>query len=156
MGIMTLTNTTVAQNVAIESALAGISNFNGIVVLQNTIIARNDVPAILFPFQAVPSDCSGPVTSLGNNLIGDPTATGCTITLQSTDLTGDPGLDAFTNNGTPGNGHFPLLSSNQAIDAGNNAVCLRRDQLGSGGLVLVTSGRSPFKKRTTISTKRTL
>src|SRR5262245_37796818 len=52
-----------------------------------------------------PSDCTGLVTSLGNNLIGNPTFTGCTITLQPTDLTGDPGLGTFTDNGTPGNGH---------------------------------------------------
>jgi hypothetical protein len=32
--------------------------------------------------------------------------------------------------GTPGNGHFPLLPTSQAIDAGNAAVCPRRDQLG--------------------------
>jgi hypothetical protein len=88
------------------------------VLLQNTIIARND-------FSRGPSDCSGPVTSLGNNLMG----TGC-VPLQPSDRTGDPGLDTFTDNGTPGNGHFPLLSTSQAIDAGNNAVCLRKDQLG--------------------------
>jgi len=68
------------------------------------------------------------VTSLGNNLIGDPT--GCTITMQGTDLTGNPGLDTFTDNGTPGNGHFPLLPTSRAIDAGNDAVCPKRDQLG--------------------------
>ena len=70
----------------------------------------------------------GVVTSLGHNLIGDPT--GCTITLQPSDLTGDPGLDAFTDNGRPGNGHFPLLPTSQAIDAGSDAVCPRTDQLG--------------------------
>ena len=48
----------------------GIANVNGIVLLQNTIIARNDTAATS---AIVPSDCSGPVTSLGNNLIGDPT-----------------------------------------------------------------------------------
>ena len=68
------------------------------------------------------------VTSLGHNLIGDPT--GCTITLQRSDLTGDPGLDAFTDDATPGNGHFPLLPTSQAIDAGNTAVCPSTDQLG--------------------------
>ena len=55
---------------------------------------------------------------------------GCTITLQPSDLTGDPGLDAFTDNDRPGNGHFPLLPTSQAIDTGNDAVCPRRDQLG--------------------------
>ena len=73
-------------------------------------------------------DCSGVVTSLGHNLIGDPT--GCTITLQSSDLTGAPGLATFTDNGRPGNGHFPLLPTSQAIDAGDDAVCPRTDQLG--------------------------
>jgi hypothetical protein len=155
-GTMTLTNTTVAQNVAVLRPPGGIGNFdgilllqsstvaenhaefggaggiansNGIVLLQNTIIAGNDTVAS-FSNNVFASDCSGPVTSLGNNLIGNPTATGCTINLQPSDLTGDPGLGTFTDNGTPGNGHFSLLSSSQAIDAGNNAVCFRRDQLG--------------------------
>ena len=73
-------------------------------------------------------DCTGPVTSLGNNVIGDPRL--CMITLQGTDLTGDPGLGTFTDDGTPGNGHFPLLATSQAIDAGNDSACPKRDQLG--------------------------
>jgi hypothetical protein len=92
----------------------------GVVTLQNTILARNTVSA-----SGVGPDCAGPVTSLGNNIIGDPT--GCTITLQATDLTGDPGLGDFTDDGTPGNGHFPLLSTSQAINRGNDAACPRRD-----------------------------
>jgi hypothetical protein len=98
----------------------GIFNVSGTVLLQNTLLARNNAGR--------GPDCSGTVTSLGNNLIGDPT--GCTITLQPSDLTGDPGLDAFTDNGRPGNGHFPLLPTSPAIDAGSDAVCPRRDQLG--------------------------
>jgi len=123
------------------------------VLLQNSILARNDADV---PGQIAPSDCTALVTSLGNNLIGNRTFTGCTITLQPTDLTGDPGLGTFTDNGTPGNGHFPLLSSSQAIDAGNNAVCFRGTNWGGGAWVPVTSGRLPSKIRTTISTKRTL
>ena len=73
-------------------------------------------------------DCAGPITSLGNNLIGDPTQ--CTITLQSSDLSGNPGLDTFTDDGTPGHGHFPLLQTSRAIDAGNDAACPLTDQLG--------------------------
>jgi hypothetical protein len=88
--------------------------------LQNTILALNS--------SMVAPDCSGVVTSLGNNLIGD--TTNCSITLQAGDLTGDPGLDAFTDDGTPGNGHYPLLAGSQAIDAGNDAVCPKTDQLG--------------------------
>jgi hypothetical protein len=51
------------------------------------------------------------------------------ITRRSTSLTGDPGLGAYTDNGRPGNRHFPLLSTSQAIDAGNDATCPRRDQV---------------------------
>jgi hypothetical protein len=92
--------------------------------MQDTLLAGNNVGGS----QGKGADCFGLLDSLGNNLIGDPT--GCTVALLPTDLTGDPGLDTFTDNGTPGNGHFPLLSTSQAIDAGNNAVCLRKDQLG--------------------------
>jgi hypothetical protein len=128
VGVAVLQSTTVAENHVRGSGAGVVNRGTGTVLLQNTIIARNDI----FP-PGVDSDCSGPVTSLGNNLIGNPTGFGpivCTITLQPSDLTGDPGLDTFTDSGKPGNGHFPLLSTSQAIDAGNNAVCLRRDQLG--------------------------
>jgi hypothetical protein len=60
------------------------------VTLQNTLLALNTAPNTLSPSK----DCVGVVTCLGNNLIGDPAD--CTITLQASDLTGDPGLDAFT------------------------------------------------------------
>jgi hypothetical protein len=121
LGFAVLQSTTVAENSGFPD-VGGIRNL-GTVLLQNTIIARN--------VGGQAPDCSS-ATSLGNNLIGDPIGRifPCDITLQPTDLTGDPGLGTFTDNGTPGNGHFPLLSTSQAIDAGNNAVCLRRDQLG--------------------------
>jgi hypothetical protein len=72
--------------------------------------------------------CLCKVSALGTNLIGHPTE--CPLTLQANDLTGDPGLDAFTDDGTPGNGHFPLLSTSQAINKGNDAACTPTDQLG--------------------------
>jgi hypothetical protein len=125
-GTLTLTNSTIVGNTPAVDAF-GVSGGGiftvGTVELQNTILALNMVGL----FGRGP-DCFGTVTSLGNNLIGDPT--GCTITLQPSDLTGDPGLGDFTDNGKPGNGHFPLLPTSQAIDAGNNAVCPKRDQLG--------------------------
>jgi hypothetical protein len=126
-GTLTVTNSTLSGNTAFDRAFPGgigggiFSSGGGTVELQNTILALNMV-GLDSP------DCSGAVTSLGNNLIGDPTR--CTITLQSSDLTGDPGLGAFTDNGKPGNGHFPLLSTSRAIDAGNDGVCPKRDQLG--------------------------
>jgi hypothetical protein len=126
-GTLTLTNSTIVGNTQVEAdsfVVSGGGIFTvGTVELQNTILALNMVGL----FGRGP-DCFGTVTSLGNNLIGDPT--GCTITLEPSDLTGDPGLGDFTDNGKPGNGHFPLLPTSQAIDAGNNAVCPKRDQLG--------------------------
>ena len=117
-----------------------LSNDSGTVLLANTILARNtnasgtDSP-----------DCSGTITSLANNLIGDPT--GCTITLQPSDLTGDPGFGPFTDNGRPGNGHFPLLSTSQAKDAGNDALCPRTDQLGRRRLGPCDIGAIEFRER---------
>jgi hypothetical protein len=123
-GTTRIINSTFAENSISFAGSGGIDETRGgTVELQNTILARNTAG----PIGHLGPDCSGSVTSLGNNLIGDPT--GCTITLQDTDLTGDPGLDTFTDNGTPGNGHFPLLSTSQAIDGGNDAVCPKRDQL---------------------------
>jgi hypothetical protein len=114
-GTTIILNATIADNNA-----GGIHAESGTVILQNTILARNTGA----PFSR---DCGGSVTSLGNNLVGNPT--GCTITPQDTDLTGDPDLDTFIDDGTPGNGHFPLLPGSPAIDAGNDAVCPRFDQL---------------------------
>jgi hypothetical protein len=105
----------------------GIYNTNvGATALQNTIVALNTA-------DTAGPDCSnrigsGSVTSQGHNLVGDPTD--CTFTLLPSDLTGDPGLDAFADDGTPGNGHFPLLFTSQAINAGNDAACPPTDQLG--------------------------
>jgi hypothetical protein len=141
-GTMTLTNTTVAGNITgIDVPIrAGITNFVwngpvGIVELQNTIVASNlvrdysaDEPVIIGH-----SDCAGPITSLGNNLIG--TLDGCALMPQSTDRFGDPGLGAYKDSGAPGGGHFPLLATSPAIDTGNDNVCssnplLATDQLG--------------------------
>jgi hypothetical protein len=95
------------------------------VQLQNTIVADNSA-------HFLGADRTGSVASLfvslGNNLIGD--STGCTISVQFSDLTGDPGLDIFSDHGRPGSGHIPLLSGSPAIDAGNNEACPRTDQLG--------------------------
>jgi len=127
-GTMVITNSTVARNHGenVEAgSVGGLGNAGGTVIMQNTILALNtatgDPRFAFFP------DCSGVVTSHVANLVGDPT--GCTLTPQAS-LTGDPGLDAFTDDGTPGHGHFPLLPTSQAIDAGNDAVCPKRDQLG--------------------------
>jgi hypothetical protein len=124
-GTTILTNSTLADNSVTAPAVFSSALFSAMgatTIVQNTLLARNTGGSSL-------QVCSGPVVSLGHNLIGDPT--GCTITLQPSDLTGKPGLAAFTDDGTPGNGHFPLLPTSQAIDAGNEAACPRTDQLGA-------------------------
>jgi hypothetical protein len=144
-GAMTITNTTIAGNSGLgtgggilnqgslqihDSTITdndafvdggGINNL-GTVELQNTIVARNSKGFGQGP------DCFGPITSLGNNLIGD--STDCSITLLASDKTGDPGLGSFQDDGTPGNGHVPLLETSQAIDAGDPSSCTAADQLG--------------------------
>ena len=100
----------------------------GVLELQNTILASNTVEQPGFPSPiSIPSDCAGILTSFGNNLVGD--LTGCTINLQPTDLTGDPGLGAFVDDGSPGNGRFPLLATSQAVNAGSDSACPATDQL---------------------------
>ena len=145
-GTLLLTNSTLADNIASEGG-GGITQTGGTVLLLNTILAQNrfpDDPRFRPPPGSGP-DCAGSITSLGHNLIGDPT--GCTITLQPSDLTGDPGLGPFTDNGRPGNGHFPLLPTSQAIEAGNNALCPRTDQLGRRRIGPCDIGAIEFRDR---------
>ena len=52
------------------------------------------------------------------------------MTLQPGDLTGDAGLADLADDGNAGNAHYPLLSTSQAIDGGNDAACPPRDQIG--------------------------
>jgi hypothetical protein len=135
-GTLLLTNSTLADNAARVSG-GGIVQRGGTVLLLNTILAQN-----IGPFGP---DCAGSITSLGTNLIGDPT--GCSLTLQPSDLTGAPGLDTFTDNGRPGKGHFPLLPMSQAIDAGTDALCPRTDQLGRRRIGPCDIGAIEFRER---------
>jgi hypothetical protein len=122
-GTLTLTNVTVSDNSSSGFGGGLFAEHDG-VQLQNTIVAGNHA--------GFGADCSGSVaslfTSLGNNLIGDPAD--CAIALLPSDLTGDAGLGAFTDDGTPGNGHLPLLGDSQAVDAGDHASCAPADQVG--------------------------
>lgn len=125
-GTLILLSSTLADNAAVSAGGfrggGGISsNSTATTVLANTIVARNTDNA------GLASDCRGPVVSFGNNLIGDPTD--CIVVFQPTDLFGDPGLAVLTDDGSPGNGHVPLSRGSQAIDAGNDLLCPKRDQL---------------------------
>jgi hypothetical protein len=130
-GNVTIQASTIAHNTANSSfpdsgLIGGIRNSGGIVTLQNTILALNTV---LSRDPPLPADCSETVISLGNNLIGEPS--GCAITLQASDRTGDPGLGGFIDDGAPGGGRVPLKPGSQAIDAGNESACSSTDQLGT-------------------------
>jgi hypothetical protein len=88
--------------------------------------------------------CAGPLlTSLGNNLVG--TLRGCGVPLRPGDHTGDPDLGAFTDEGSPGRGYFPLEPTSPAIDAGNPAACPPTDQLGQPRVGVCDSGAIEFQ-----------
>lgn len=90
-------------------------------LLQNTIVVHSD--------PRVTEDCGGGgYTSLGNNLIGDPA--GCNMLLRPDDLIGEANLGPLTDDGTPGNAHYPLQPLSQAIDAANQEGCTKKDQIG--------------------------
>ncbi len=119
---LTINNSTIVNNQAPVTSGGGIKVGNNVTVtVQNSIIANNTSPT--------GPDCVGAITSAGNTLLGN--ASGCNYTAGAGDLSGAPGLDAYTDNGAPGNGHYPLLSTSQAIDAGNNATCASSDQIGT-------------------------
>jgi hypothetical protein len=123
---VTLVNSTVIGNLASEGGGigGGIGLMSvGLVNLQNTLLAGNWVP----PTGTGP-DCASPGFSYGHNLIGDPTD--CLITWMASDLTGDPGVGALIDDGTPGQGYITLRPTSPAIDAGDPAACPPTDQLG--------------------------
>ena len=122
-GTLKINNSTIAGNMGIASvATGGGIQAGGIIEVQNTIVALNTSGVA-----GNGPDCLGPITSLGNNLIGN--LSGCSINVLPSDLTGDPGLGDFIDDGAPGNGRFPLLAGSHAINAGNNAACQPKDQL---------------------------
>ena len=126
-GFVSITNSTIRENQAIFASGGGIENFSGTVMLQNTIVAGNTING-----EGIGFDCVGMVTSLGNNLIGDPTD--CAINLQPSDLTGDPGLGPLA--GTeedvpPGRAFYAVPTGSAVIDKANPAACPETDQLGN-------------------------
>ena len=88
----------------------------GEVTIKNTIIANNTSGG----------DCSGTITSNGNNLDSDGT---CGLSGTGDLPNTDPKLGALADNGGPTQTHA-LLSDSPAIDAGNNTDCPATDQRG--------------------------
>jgi hypothetical protein len=124
-GTLHLASVTLANNVdtsrdqSVRSAPTLVTATGATTTIENSILALTSSRST--------QDCSGVITSLGYNFVGNPA--GCNITLQLSDLVGDPGLDTFQDNGQPGNGHFPLVPSSRAIDTGA-VSCPQRDQIG--------------------------
>lgn len=127
---LNLINCTIASNSASDDG-GGIKN-KGRSNPLNTIIANNSSND-RGPDCHDDRDDNAITVSNGNNIIGN--LSGFNIILQGSDRFGDPGLRTFTDNGTPGNGHFPLLATSQAFDNGTNDVFqdypdTQADQLG--------------------------
>jgi hypothetical protein len=153
-GTVMITNSTLADNTAAGGVPEGFHPFHrgggianligtfaaGTVTLQNTVLARN---RLTFGRNGQGPDCFGPITSLDHNLIGDPAD--CGISLLGNDLIGDPGLGEFTDDGTPGGGHFPLLASSQAIDRASPEACPPTDQLGLPRIGICDIGAVEFQ-----------
>ena len=139
-GTLHLANVTLANNVD----TSGPSLVRGTPTLMtetgSTTTIENSILALTSSLDT--HDCSGVITSLGHNFIGNPA--GCNINMQLSDLVGDPGLDTFQDNGQPGNGHFPLLPSSRAIDTGA-ALCPQRDQIGQRRIKECDTGAIAFR-----------
>lgn len=118
-GLSTITSTTVAGN---NAKLGGGVYNSGTTNLRNTIVAGNTA-------SNVSPDAYGPITSQGNNLIGN--ISGATGFLASDLLNRDPLLGPLQNNGGT-NGTRALLPGSPAVDAGTNSGCPVTDQRGVG------------------------
>ena len=105
-GTLSLTNSTITGNVADTGSGGGIRHVSGTAELDNAIIAENTA--------ATGPDCSGTLTSLGYNLIGDDTD--CGFAPVTGDLVNvDPLLAPLQDNGGPSFTHA-LLPGSPAIN----------------------------------------
>jgi hypothetical protein len=151
-GDLSVTNSTIRENQVLFSfgrrGGGGIDNDGGTLRLQNTILAGNTIAGPI----ATGPDCVGTITSLGNNLVGDPI--GCEINLQPSDLTGDPGLGLLVEIGeddAPGKAFYPVLAGSTVIDKGNAAACPEKDQLGNPRIGTCDIGAIEFQERMLVS-----
>jgi hypothetical protein len=151
-GDLSVTNSTIRENQVLFSFArrggGGIDNDGGTLRLQNTILAGNTIAGPI----ATGPDCVGTITSLGNNLVGDPI--GCEINLQLNDLTGDPGLGPLVEIGeddSPGKAFYPILAGSVVIDSANPTACPKQDQLGNPRVGICDIGAVEFQGRRLVS-----
>ena len=148
-GTLQIVNTTIVNNNSSERSGAAIAN-SGTLVLVNTTIrnsgvfggglsqiqSRSGATTIVqnSVFTGDPSlrtapDCQGVVVSRGNNIFND--LAGCTVVTQPSDQIADARFDTtLADDGKPGHQHLELLRTSPAVDAGNDAVCTPKDQIG--------------------------
>jgi hypothetical protein len=178
-GSVEITNSTLAKNVAGQDGGGGISNVGGQVSIINSTIRENHAGGFLNSFGAggitnqangslklqntivagntflgsfAGPDCFGTISSIGNNLIGDPS--GCTINFQPNDLIGDPGLDSLVGAGEedlPGEAFYPVLEGNRVINNANSAACFKTDQIGNPRVGRCDIGAIEFQERLLVS-----
>lgn len=132
-GPATLTNVTIAENIATSSGggIAESSNTAEAPKLINTIVANNIAPTN--------PDVEGQFSDQGNNLIGiNQGSTGLNLSnlVGTTNTPIDPGLTALNNNF--GSLSHQLLADSPAINAGNNSVATASDQHGRARIVGAT------------------
>jgi len=119
-GSTVLSDTTVTNNISFSGGGVDNGGFDSsTVTAENTIIAGNVTVA------PGSEDCSGAITSLGHNLVGD--GTGCPADAVGDVTTTDPMLSPLADFGGPNNTHA-LLPGSSAINAG--ATDLSVDQRG--------------------------
>src|SRR5262249_8301306 len=140
-GLVTIINSTIVENQVngphiASSGVGSPFDLGGTIKLQNTILAFN-VPDFSGNFR----DCEGPITSLGNNIIGS--ILDCSINFQPSDLITDPKLGPFTQNNK--GEYYPLLLGSPAIDSANPTACLATDQLGNPRLGVCDRGSVEFQ-----------
>jgi hypothetical protein len=119
LGVGIINNSTITGNTAGVGGGIEYGGGFGSVTLQNTVLAGNS--ALMGP------DCSGiPLTSAGHNIVGD--TSGCGMPAGTGDqFNVDPLLSTYSI-GEPA--YHALQPNSPAIDAGNAATCLSKDQRG--------------------------
>ena len=125
-GTTNVFNSTITLNTAnadeAGSAIGGgVASFSGTFNFVNSIIAVNEsvLPTLPSP-TLLPDDCSGVLTSQGNNIMSDVDASHCTVNGAYSLLF--PNLGPLQDNGGPTMTHA-LLPGSPAIDAGAAGGC---------------------------------
>lgn len=162
-GTVNITNATLAQNSAGGNG-GGIFSAGGATRILNATIAENSAAGGNGIFTKRHTDRQVTLTNTlldnggGSNCVADGTAlfsaghniatdSSCKL-LSATDHPGvDPKRGAYTDPGTPGNGHYPLLRGSPAIDAGTSSGCPSTDQLGESRIGPCDIGAIEYPRR---------